>query len=130
MGKKILVVALALMFVCGLALADTESWKPGKVVEHNYIASQTGKGVVTATTGCNAIITDIVISATGAGTVYLFDESDQATTRITPVLSLAANGSYVSNLKGPFVTSGVSHILKYTSGSGAAGSIWIKYLEE
>jgi hypothetical protein len=128
--KKILALLVMAMFVCGIVFADTESWKPGKVIEHNYIASQTGQGIVTATTSCNAIVTDIVISATGTGTVYLFDESDQPAYRMTPVLSLAANGSYVSNLKGPFVTSGKSHIIKYTSGSGAAGSIWIHYIEE
>ena len=94
-----------------------------------YTASQTGATVVAATGGTTMYITDIVISASAAGTVYLFDDTDSSTAELTPVLSLAANGGYCSNLRKPLVTSAVSHTIKYTSGSGAAGSIWISYYE-
>jgi hypothetical protein len=129
--KKILVVALVAMFLfCGFAQADTESWKPGKTIAADYTASQTGGTVATITTGKKAIITDIVISSVTSGTVYLFDDTDAAAYKITPTLALGNYGTYVSAFKNPFVTSGVSHVIKYTSGSGATGSIWLHYVEE
>jgi len=94
-----------------------------------YTASQTAATVLTPTSGKKFVITDIVISATGAGTVYLFDHTDGATAGLTPTLSLAANGGYVSNFKGLYTATAANNLIKYTSGSGAAGSIQVYYYE-
>ena len=94
-----------------------------------FTASQTAATVYTPTAGKKFVVTDIVISATGAGTMYLFDSTDAAGNYVTPVLSFAANGGCVINFKKPFVSAAVNQILKYTSGSGAAGSILINGYE-
>ncbi len=94
-----------------------------------YTASQTAATVLTPTSGKKFVVTDIVISATGAGTVYLFDHTDGATAALTPTLSLAANGGFVNAFKGLYTATAANNLIKYTSGSGAAGSIMVYYYE-
>lgn len=111
-------------------VTDSITAATGITVKAAYIASQTAATVLTPTTGKKVVIDDIVISASGAGTVYLFDNTDSATTCIGPTLSLAANGGWTFNAKKPFVSAAANNVIKYTSGAGAAGSIWIQYHEE
>ena len=95
-----------------------------------YSASQTAATVLTPTSGKKFVITDIVVSSSGAGTVKLFDGSDTGATGIGPILSLGANGGWDHTFaKQPYASAAVNNVLKYTSGSGAAGSIWIEYYE-
>ena len=101
-----------------------------KYITVAYTASQTAATVLTPTSGKKVIILDIVISASAAGTVYLFDNTDGAMAKVTPILSLAANGGYASNTRKTLPTSAADNVVKYTSGSGSAGSIWIHYFEQ
>jgi hypothetical protein len=94
-----------------------------------YIASQTGATVLTPTAGKKIVITDYVISPTGAGTLYLFDNTDTATSKITPILNLNSIGGIAKGIKNPVISSAIDNVIKYTSGAGAAGSIWINYYE-
>ena len=108
---------------------DSVTATAGKTIKAAYSASQTAATVLTPASGKKVVITDVVISASGAGTVYIFDGTDSATTCITPTLSLAANSGYSANLKKPWQSATADNVIKYTSGSGAAGSIWIQYYE-
>ena len=100
-----------------------------KTIKVALTASQTGATVVTPTNGKTAYITDIVISATGAGTVYLYDTTDDSTHGVGPILSMSINGGWSSNFRKPYVCQSTSAVLKYTSGSGFAGSLWANYYE-
>lgn len=100
-----------------------------KYITAAYSASQTAATVLTPSSGKKVIMLDIVISASAAGTIYLFDNTDDSTTKLTPILSLAANGGYTSNSRKALPSSANDNVIKYTSGSGAAGSIWIHYYE-
>lgn len=100
-----------------------------KYVTVAYSASQTAATVLTPTSGKKVIIVDIVISASAAGTVYLFDNTDGAAAKLTPILNLAANSGYASSSIKAIPTGAINNVVKYTSGSGVAGSIWIHYYE-
>jgi hypothetical protein len=106
----------------------TQIIQPDKTIVAAYTASQTGGTVLTPTSGKKAIITDITISASGAGTIVLFDNTDSASTEITPVLTFAANGGYVYNGR-PITSAAANNVIKYTSGSGSAGSVLLHYYE-
>jgi hypothetical protein len=120
--------------IVGTAVWNGSAWIADggiiKTVTVSYTASQTGATVLDPTSGTRAVITDIIISASAAGTVYLFDGTDSASTKITPTLSLAANGGVVCNFSKPsWVSAATDNIIKYTSGASAAGSILLKYYE-
>lgn len=100
--------------------------KPIKVA---YTASQTAATVLIPTAGKKIVITDFVISAVGAGTVYLFDNADSSTTGIGPIFNFAAQGGATINFGKAFTSAAVNNVIKYTSGAGASGSIWIHYYE-
>lgn len=95
-------------------------------------ASQTGATVWDPTGGTKFVLTKLVYSATGAGTVQLFDETDSGNTVITPIMSVAANGGFVLDWPAdqPYRSATADNILKYTSGSGAAGSLLVEGWEE
>jgi hypothetical protein len=101
-------------------------------VQVAYTASQTAATVYTPTSGKKLVVTHIVVSASGAGTIKLFDNSDTSANSWSPILSLAANGSWDAHFSdnAPLVMSANDNVLKYTSGSGAAGSIWLFGWEE
>jgi hypothetical protein len=107
----------------------------GKTTVHAqvaYSASQTAATVYTPTSGYKLCVTHLVVSASAAGAVKLFDDSDSSGNAWSPNLSLAANGGWEAHFSDehPLVMSAVDHVLKYTSGSGAAGSIWLHGWEE
>lgn len=97
-----------------------------------YSASQTAATVYTPTSGKKLLCTHIVISASAAGVVYLFDNSDSSANSWSPSLTLAANGGWEAHFsdENPLIMGATDNVLKYTSGSGAAGSIWIHGWEE
>lgn len=97
-----------------------------------YTAAQTAATVYTPASGKKLCVTHLVISASAAGTVKLFDNSDSSGNAWSPILSLAANGGWDAHFsdEAPLVMSAADNVLKYTSGSGAAGSIWLHGWEE
>ena len=113
------------------AITNTEALLTvaAKTIKVAYTASGTGTTILTPTNGHTAYITDIVISATGAGTIYLYDTTDDSTHGIGPILSFSINGGWSSNFRKPYICQSTSAIIKATTGAGATGSIWISYYE-
>ena len=102
----------------------------GLTIKAAYTASQTGATVLTPTSGKKVCITAITISASAAGSIYLFDNTDSSTTCIGPTLTLAINSGWDHCFAAkPWVSAAANNVIKYTSGAGAAGSIWIHYFE-
>lgn len=95
-------------------------------------ASQTGATVWQPTTGKRFVLTKLIYSASAAGTIQLFDGTDSGNTVVTPIMSIAANGGFVLDwpVWAPYRSAAVNNILKYTSGSGAAGSLYVEGWEE
>jgi len=96
----------------------------GTLVTKNvtFTASQTGTTVWQPTTGKRFIVTDFAVNFTAAGKLTLFDGTDGATTRML-VFTGPANGGVSHSCRKPFLSSAVNNILKYTTGTGAAGEI-------
>ncbi len=109
-----------------LHVADRATGKTPVKFQVAYSASQTAATVYTPASGKKLCLAHLVISASAAGTVKLFDGSDASGNAWSPVLSLAANGGWDAHLSNefPLVMSAADNVLKYTSGAGAAGSIW------
>jgi hypothetical protein len=112
-----------------IPVTDSVASQTIKTVKVAYTASQTAATVLTPTAGKKYVITDYTISSSAAGTIYLFDNTDSATTGLTPTLSLAANSGVTKSRRALFTASAADNVLKYTSGSNAAGSILISYYE-
>lgn len=99
-------------------------------VQVAYTASQTAAVVLTPTAGKKVNIVKMIISASGAGTVKFFDNTDSATTAIGPIYTFAANGGVTEHYGNtPWPSAAINNVIKYTSGTGAAGSVWIMYFE-
>ena len=112
-----------------LPVVDNLDSATGKTIKVAYTASQTGATVLTPSAGKKVKITSIGISASATGSVYLFDGTDSATTCIGPTFSLAVYGGVIWAFKKPWLSATADNVIKYTSGSGAAGSIFIHYIE-
>jgi hypothetical protein len=108
---------------------DSVNTTSGLTIKVAYTASQTGTTVLTPTGGKKVCITDITISASGTGTIKLFDSTDSSSTSIGPTLSLVINGGWEKEFRKPWVSAATDNVIKYTSSAGAAGSIWIQYYE-
>ena len=107
----------------------------GKTTVHAqvaYSAGQTAATVYTPASGKKLCVTHLVISASAAGAVKLFDGTDSSGNAWSPNLSLAANGGWEAHFSDehPLVMGANDNVLKYTSGAGAAGSIWLHGWEE
>ena len=115
----------------GVELPAISSDNKTMIVNSNtYSTAQTAQTIWTPTSGKKFVITDIIISASAAGTIVLFDNTNSATTLVTPVLTLAANGGCVVNFGvNRYTSAAANNVLKYTSGSGAAGNIMVKGYE-
>lgn len=114
-----------------ISVVDSVTAKTGLHIKAAYTASQTASTILTPTSGKKIVITSITISASAAGTVYLMDNTDSATTCIGPTLSLAANGGWEKDFGAKtYALAAANNVVKYTSGAGAAGSISISYYEE
>jgi len=94
----------------------------------DFSASQTAQAIWTPASGKKFVICDIVVSASAAGVITIFDNTDDTTNRICK-LNLAANGGAVINYRKPIVSAAVDNVLKYTTGTGIAGSITVSGYE-
>lgn len=94
----------------------------------DFSAGQTAQTIWDPTGGTKFVITDMVISASAAGAITVFDETDNTTLRVCK-LNLAANGGAVVNYRKPYISATADNILKYTTGAGIAGSITVSGYE-
>ncbi len=94
----------------------------------DFTSSQTNISLWTPTSGKKFVICDIVVSASAAGTITIFDNTNDTTNRIVK-LSLADNGGASINYRKPIVSSAVDNVLKYTTDSSIAGSITVSGYE-
>ena len=94
----------------------------------DFTASQTAQTIWTPAGGKKFVITDMVISASAAGTLTVFDATNNTTLRVNQIF-LAANGGAVVNYRKPYVSATADNVLKYTTGSGVAGSITVSGYE-
>ena len=89
-------------------------------------ASQTGATVWTPTTGKKFVLKKLVVSAKAAGDIEFFDGTDSGNTVVGPILSLAANGGWAEAWEYPYVSAAIDNVLKYTTGSGITGSVYVE----
>ena len=89
----------------------------------DFTASQTAQDIWDPTGGTSFVITGWVISFSAAGAFHMFDNSDSAANRVAKYFGATNGGANLSGLRIP--ASAADNILKYTTGSGAAGSITV-----
>ena len=90
----------------------------------DFAASETAQAIWTPATGKKFVITDIMISCSAAGTITVFDGTDSTTYRVIKGY-FAANGGLTHNYRKPFESAAINNVLKYTTGTGIAGSITV-----
>lgn len=90
----------------------------------DFTASQTGQTIWDPAAGKKFVITDYDLSFSSAGTITVFDETDDAAGRVIKMYG-AVNGGGIHAYKMPRKSSAADNVLKYTTGAGAAGSLTI-----
>lgn len=99
----------------GLGVADFD-------VAIDFANSQTAATIYTPPTGRKWVITDLDISLAAAGTIRIFDNTDTIANRVTQLIG-AANGGKVHAYKKNRKSAAADNVLKYTTLSGATGSL-------
>jgi hypothetical protein len=94
----------------------------------DFTAGQTAQTIWTPTTGKKFVICDMIISASAAGTITIFDNTDNTTLRVA-LMSFAINGGMAKSYKKPYISATANNVLKYTTGAGIAGSLTISGYE-
>jgi hypothetical protein len=94
----------------------------------DFTASQTAQSIWTPGSGKKFVVCDVICSASAAGAITIFDATDSTTYRVAK-LNLAANGGAVMNYTKPYVSAAANNVLKYTTGTGAAGSLTVSGYE-
>jgi len=92
-------------------------------------ASQTGGTVWTPTSGKKFALRKLVVSCATAGAVQFFDGTDSGNTVIGPVLTLSVGGGWTEtwdSIEGPYLSAAANNLLKYTSGAGFTGSVYVE----
>jgi hypothetical protein len=102
-----------------------------KKIKVALAASQTGTTVLDPTNSTKFVIKKMIVSCKTAGDVYFFDDTDDATHAIGPALTLAIGGGWTETWgdEALYVSETADHILKYTSGAGLTGSVYVEYTE-
>jgi hypothetical protein len=95
-------------------------------------ASQTGATVWTPATGNKFVLAKLIVSAKTAGDVEFFDSTDSGNTVIGPIVSLNIGGGWSEMWQkdNPYRSAAGNNVLKYTSGIGITGSIYVEGWEE
>ena len=97
----------------------------------SYAANQTNTSLYQPSGAAKKfVVTDIIINAYTAGTIWLYDQTDAVANYLTPVLNLSANGGAVVNYKKPFVSAAANNTLRVASGNGSTGSIFVQGYEQ
>jgi hypothetical protein len=94
----------------------------------DFTASQTAQTIWTPASGKKFAITDYDLSFSAAGAITVFDGTDSTTYRVFK-MNGAANGGAIHAYKKPRISAAADSVLKYTTGSGAAGSLTINGYE-
>lgn len=95
----------------------------------DFTANQTSQSIWVPEGGKRFVITDALVSSSGAGQITIFDETDNTAQRVAK-LNLSVNGGWGANYTKPFKSSAVNNTLKYTTGAGISGSMTIVGYEE
>lgn len=90
----------------------------------DFTASQTAQTVWDPTGGTKFAVVQAIVSFSAAGALTVFDETDDTTNRVFK-LNGAANGGMAVSFKLPVLSATADNILKYTTGTGAAGSLTV-----
>jgi len=91
-------------------------------------ASQTGATVWTPATGKKFVLCDVILNLSAAGTITIFDATDNTTLRVAK-LTLADNGGAVINYRKPYVSAAANNVMKYTTGAGSTGTLTVSGYE-
>jgi hypothetical protein len=94
----------------------------------DYSASATAQTLWQPAGGKKFVICDLIVAGNAAGTITLFDATDNTTLRVAKAY-LAANGGFVKSYRKPYISAAAENILKYTSDSTATGSITVSGYE-
>jgi len=120
----------------GTAIIGSAKTAPsGRVMVHAKVAlaaSQTGATVITPTSGKRFFLKKIVVSCKTAGDVYFFDHTDNSASAIGPALTFAVAGGWTEtwDANDLYTSSAINQLIKYTSGAGFTGSVYLDYSEE
>ena len=87
-----------------------------------YTATQTGQAIRTPTSGKQTFVEGIVIKSSAGGVLKIYD-STNADSNMLFMGTLGASDSIVITPARPMPLSAVNNVLKYDSGTGAAGDI-------
>lgn len=90
-----------------------------------FSASQTGVALRTPAAGKKFVVRAVIISCTGAGDLNLHDDTDSATTRIADWTLAVGDQLMISFPDGGEPSAVADQVLKYTTGSGAAGKLTV-----
>lgn len=94
----------------------------------DFTSAQTAIDLWVPTSGTRFNIVDYEIAFSAAGTLTLFDSTDTTANRVAKWFSVA-NGGAVKAYRFPRKSANVNQNLKYTTSSGAAGSIIVNGYE-
>lgn len=90
-----------------------------------YTASQTAQTVWTPASGKKFIVESLIISPTGAGTLSLFDGTDSAANAVFYGTMPASGMPLQIQFPGGHPSSTADNVLRYTTGSGSAGTFTV-----
>lgn len=90
----------------------------------DFTASQTAQTIWDPTGGTKFCVVQAIVSFSAAGALTVFDETDNAANRVFK-LNGAANGGMAVSFNLPVLSATADNILKYTTGTGAAGSLTV-----
>ena len=104
--------------------------KTGIVKGVDFAASQTAQALWTPASGKKFVITDLSINFSAAGTLTLYDgETNDAAHRVSKWAAVI-NGGAEHAYKMPRKSGTADNVLRYTTGTGAAGSLTVWGYEE
>jgi hypothetical protein len=96
------------------------------------IVAATTATVWDPTAGKKFVLTKIVVSCKTAGDIQFFDNTDTAASlAIGPILTLGIAGGWSESwpLEWPYISAAADNILKYTTGAGFTGSVYVEGYE-
>lgn len=134
-GLDVDVTRMAALVTGTATIGAVKTAESGRTILHAKVAlaaSQTGATILDPTAGKKFCLKKLVTSCKTAGDVYFYDDTDDSAHAIGPALTLAIGGGWTEtwDADDPYRSETVDHILKYTSGAGLTGSVYLDYWEE
>jgi len=87
-----------------------------------YTASQTAQSIHTPASGKTAFVQGLILTPTAGGNVTIYDQTDSATSELFDG-TLPASGVFPIMFSPPVPLSAINNLLRYNTGSGAAGDL-------